>query len=107
MTGPAPFPRPAGRPRAGLRILFLCHRLPYPPDKGEKIRAFHEVRALAERHQVTLLALSDTDPLPDLAPLEAMCERVEVFPISRGGSYLRAAMGALHPRPLSLSLFES
>ncbi len=107
MTAPAPFPRPAGRPRAGLRILYLCHRLPYPPDKGEKIRAFHEIRALAERHQVTLLTLSDADPLPDLAPLEAMCERVEVFPISRGGSYLRAAMGALHPRPLSLSFFES
>ena len=98
--------RHVARPRAGLRILYLCHRVPYPPDKGEKIRAFHQVRALAERHKVTLLALCD-GPVPDLAPLEAMCERVEVFPLSRPASYLRAAVGALRPRPLSLSFFES
>jgi sugar transferase (PEP-CTERM/EpsH1 system associated) len=98
--------RHAARPRAGLRILYLCHRLPYPPDKGEKIRAYHQIRALASRHKVSLLALSDA-PLPDLAPLEALCERVEVFPISRPAGYLRAALGALRPRPLSLSFFHS
>ncbi len=98
--------RHVARPRAGLRILYLCHRVPYPPDKGEKIRAYHQVRALAERHKVSLLSLCD-GPVPDLAPLEAMCERVEVFPISRPGGYLRAALGALRPRPLSLSFFES
>jgi sugar transferase (PEP-CTERM/EpsH1 system associated) len=106
MTEPAPLLRHAARPRAGLRILYLCHRVPYPPDKGEKIRAFHQVRALAQRHKVSLLALCD-GPVPDLAPLEAMCERVEVFPLSRPASYLRAALGALRPRPLSLSFFES
>ena len=31
--------RHTSRPRAGLRILYLCHRVPFPPDKGEKIRA--------------------------------------------------------------------
>jgi len=98
--------RHVARPRAGLRVLYLCHRVPYPPDKGEKIRAFHQIRALAERHKVSVLALCD-GPVPDLAPLEAMCERVEVFPLSRPASYLRAAVGALRPRPLSLSFFES
>jgi sugar transferase (PEP-CTERM/EpsH1 system associated) len=98
--------RHAAPPRAGLRILYLCHRVPYPPDKGEKIRAYHQVRALAARHKVTLLALCD-GPVPDLAPLAAMCERVEVFPISRPAGYLRAALGALRPRPFSLSFFES
>jgi sugar transferase (PEP-CTERM/EpsH1 system associated) len=98
--------RHVARPRAGLRILFLCHRLPYPPDKGEKIRAFHEIRALAQRHRVTLLALADSE-IPDLAPLEVMCERVEVFPMSRPAGYVRAALGSLRPRPLTLSFFES
>lgn len=98
--------RRAARPRAGLRILFLCHRVPYPPDKGEKIRAWHEIRALARRHKVTLLALSD-GPVPDLAPLEAVCERVEVFPLSRPAAYLRAGLRLPLPRPLSLSFFES
>jgi sugar transferase (PEP-CTERM/EpsH1 system associated) len=98
--------RHAARPRAGLRILYLCHRLPYPPDKGEKIRAFHQIRALASHHKVSLLALSD-GPLPDLGPLEAICERVEVFPMNRSAAYVRAALGGLRPRPFSLSFFDS
>jgi len=28
-------------------ILFLCHRIPYPPDKGDKIRSYRWLRALA------------------------------------------------------------
>ncbi len=103
---PADLLRLAARPRAGLRILYLCHRVPYPPDKGEKIRAFHQIQALASRHKVSLLSLAD-GPLPDLAPLEAMCERVEVFPVNRSAAYLRAALGAPWPRPFSLSFFQS
>ncbi|HEX6903279.1 MAG TPA: TIGR03087 family PEP-CTERM/XrtA system glycosyltransferase [Thermoanaerobaculia bacterium] len=98
--------RHASRPRAGLRILYLCHRVPYPPDKGEKIRAFHQIRFLARRHKVHLLTLAD-GPVPDLAPLEALCERVEVFPLSRPAAYVRAAMRMTLPRPLTLSFFES
>jgi polysaccharide biosynthesis protein PslH len=104
MNEPTPLLRHATR--AGLRVLYLCHRVPYPPDKGEKIRAYHQIRALSERHRVSVLALCD-GPVPDLAPLEAMCERVEVFPLSRPASYARAALGAWRPRPLSLSFFES
>lgn len=98
--------RHAPRLRPGMRILFLCHRVPYPPDKGEKIRAFHEIRALARRNRVHLLTLAD-GPVPDLAPLDALCERVEVFPINRTAGYARAALGATRPRPLTLSFFES
>jgi len=98
--------RHAARPRAGLRVLYLCHRLPYPPDKGEKIRAFHQIRALSQRHKVSLLTLADAE-VPDLAPLRALCERVEVFPISRSAGYARAALGAWRRRPLTLSFFES
>jgi hypothetical protein len=104
MNEPTPLLRHATR--AGLRVLYLCHRVPYPPDKGEKIRAYHQICALSRRHKVSVLALCD-GLVPDLAPLEAMCERVEVFPLSRPASYARAALGAWRPRPLSLSFFES
>lgn len=90
----------------GLRILYLCHRVPCPPDKGDKIRAYHEIRALAERHRVHLLTLAD-GPVPDLSSLESVCEKVEVFPISRPAAFVRAALGALRPQPLTLSFFDS
>jgi len=37
-----------------MDILFLSHCVPNPPDKGEKIRAWHELNALAEKHRVHL-----------------------------------------------------
>lgn len=42
-------------------ILFLCHRIPYPPNKGDKIRAYHWLRALSARHRVHLGTFVD-DP---------------------------------------------
>jgi sugar transferase (PEP-CTERM/EpsH1 system associated) len=93
-------------PKPKMRILFLCHRVPYPPDKGDKIRAFHEIRALARRHRVHLLTLADSD-VPDLAPLAELCERIEVFPLRRSAAYARAALGLVRPQPLTLSFFES
>ena len=98
--------RHVSRPRAGLKILFLCHRVPYPPDKGEKIRAFNLIRGLARRHKVHLLTLAD-GAVPDLTQLEEMCEAVEVFPLSRPAAYVRAALHVLRPGPLTLSFFES
>ena len=44
-----------------MRILYLCHRIPYPPNKGDKIRAFHQLRAMAARHEVDVFTLAD-DP---------------------------------------------
>ncbi|MCW5632299.1 MAG: TIGR03087 family PEP-CTERM/XrtA system glycosyltransferase [Rubrivivax sp.] len=41
------------------RLLFLPHRLPYPPDKGDKIRSYHLLRHLAARHEVTLATFVD------------------------------------------------
>lgn len=97
---------PAAEPRQKLRLLYLCHRVPYPPDKGDKIRAFNEIRALSKRHRVHLLTLADSE-VPDLAPLEEMCERVEVFPVQRTGAYVRAALGIFSSRPLTLAFFDS
>jgi len=39
-------------------LLFLCHRPPYPPDKGEKIRAWHVLNRLARTHRVHLGCLA-------------------------------------------------
>jgi sugar transferase (PEP-CTERM/EpsH1 system associated) len=42
-----------------MKILFLAHRLPYPPDKGEKIRAFNILKHLASQHEVHLVSWAD------------------------------------------------
>jgi hypothetical protein len=48
-------------PQDKREILFIAHRVPYPPDRGDKIRSWHEFRYLSERAHVHLAALAD-DP---------------------------------------------
>ena len=45
-----------------MKILFLAHRTPYPPDKGDKVRSFHLLSYLAKRHDVSLVYYVD-DPV--------------------------------------------
>jgi sugar transferase (PEP-CTERM/EpsH1 system associated) len=92
--------------RKSLSILYLCHRVPYPPDKGDKIRAYNQIRVLAERHRVHLLTLAD-GPVPDLAGLHELCEAVEVFPISREAGLLRAVAALPGKQPLTMAFFSS
>ena len=54
-----------------MRVLFLSHRIPYPPDKGDKIRSFRLLEALAQRHEVRLITHAD-DPR-DLKHLPELC----------------------------------
>lgn len=51
-------------------LLYLVHRLPYPPDKGDKVRSYHLLQHLAARHRVFLGTFVD-DPA-DLAHVEAV-----------------------------------
>jgi sugar transferase (PEP-CTERM/EpsH1 system associated) len=44
-----------------MRILFICHRLPHPPNRGGKIRPYHMIRHLSGRHRVTVASLAASD----------------------------------------------
>ncbi|MBR0670170.1 TIGR03087 family PEP-CTERM/XrtA system glycosyltransferase [Neoroseomonas soli] len=92
---------------ARRRLLFLAHRIPYPPDKGDKIRAWHMLDHLAETWEVDLGCLVD-DPadLAHLPVLEARCATVRHARLTGAARRLRA-MAALRPgRPLSLGWFH-
>lgn len=41
-----------------MEILYVCHRYPYPPKRGGKIRPFNMIRHLSERHHVTVATLA-------------------------------------------------
>lgn len=43
------------------KLLYLCHRIPYPPNKGDKIRSFNILKALAEHYEIYLGCFID-DP---------------------------------------------
>ncbi len=73
-----------------MRILYLAHRIPYPPNKGDKIRAFHAIEHLARRHDVYCACFVD-DPadLRYVAVLRQMCREVIALPLNRRWATLR------------------
>jgi len=92
-------------------ILFLAHRIPFPPDRGDKIRSWHLLRHLAGLARVHLACFADDEE--DAAHLVAIRERlgprlgqahVEVRTRSRLASGMHALAGGV---PVSLAAFES
>ena len=91
-----------------MRILFICHRIPYPPSKGEKIRAFHQLRALAARHDVDLFTLADqAEDMTHQAALSQYCRSVTVARLVPIMARLRALPALLTRTPLTVPYFYS
>lgn len=88
-------------------ILFLAHRVPFPPDRGDKIRSFNIVRHLAARARVHVIAFADDPADGDPPPaFRALTASLTVVP--RTKSRARAAVEALATgRPVSLAAFAS
>jgi len=88
-------------------LLFVAHRVPYPPNKGDKIRSYHALRHLAARHRVHLCAFFD-DPadLAHEAVLSKMCASVRLIPLNVQVARLRSLAGLADGRPLGLPYYH-
>jgi sugar transferase (PEP-CTERM/EpsH1 system associated) len=65
-------------------ILYVTHRVPYPPDKGDRIRCFHILRFLAARADVFLACLADEPLHADVeTALGPLCREMAVVPLDR------------------------
>ncbi len=90
------------------RLLYLCHRVPYPPDKGERVRAFQEILALREHFSVSLAALAfDPDEHDCAEPLYDWCEEVYIARAGGPRGLLRGARSLLGGRSLTEGYFHS
>jgi sugar transferase (PEP-CTERM/EpsH1 system associated) len=88
-------------------LMFLAHRIPFPPDRGDRIRSFHILRHLARLRPVHLLGFVDSEEdrkaAKELLPMLASLH-IEI----RDKSRLRAGIEALVlGEPVSLTAFGS
>ena len=89
-----------------MNILYLAHRIPYPPNKGEKIRAWHQILHLAKNHAVHLVCMVD-DPadLAHVSILEKYCTSVAVVYRNKTSALITAALALLTRKSLSVGAF--
>jgi sugar transferase (PEP-CTERM/EpsH1 system associated) len=91
-----------------LKILYLAHRIPYPPDKGEKIRCFHQLQFLSARHSIDLFCFADSAKEAEGSQaLQEFCRRVHVETLLPRTGYLRLALRLFADLPASVAYYDS
>ena len=82
------------------RVLMLTHRLPYPPDRGDRIRSYHMLRLLSGQFDLAVACTSDEPVwLQHHQLLSTMARRVAIQPISNRWSKLKSVRAVLAGKP--------
>ena len=89
-------------------ILYLVHRLPYPPNKGDKVRSYHLLRHLQKNHRVFLgTFIDDPDDVQHLPVLQTMCKDLHVEHIEPRSAKIKSLGGLLTGEPLTLTYYRN
>ena len=88
-------------------LLYLVHRLPYPPNKGDKVRSYHLLKHLAARHRVFLGTFVD-DPQDEchLATLAPLCADIHAVRLNPRTAKLASLAGLLNGKALTLEYYQ-
>jgi len=92
-----------------LKILYLCHRFPYPGNDGSRVRSFHLIRHFSNSgHQVTVASMvrSEQEAIAG-QPLADYCNKVIMARVHEPLQNLRMAAYLFTPTPSSMGYFYS
>jgi sugar transferase (PEP-CTERM/EpsH1 system associated) len=90
------------------KVLYLVHRLPYPPNKGDKVRSFHLLKHLAARHQVYLgTFVDDPDDWQHLPVLRELCADVHAAELRPTRAKIASLRGLLTGEALGLPYYRN
>jgi polysaccharide biosynthesis protein PslH len=91
-----------------MKVLVLTHRLPFAPNRGDRVRAYHIVKQLARRADVHVLSLvHDAQEEAEAATMRRAGIAVTTARVSRVRNYVRGAAGLLSSTPLTHMLLDS
>jgi len=91
-----------------MRVLYLTHRLPYAPNRGDRIRAYHTIRSLAARMDLEVVSLvHDEHELAQADRLLDMGARITAIHAPRIRNFANATLRLAGRRPLTHLLLDS
>jgi sugar transferase (PEP-CTERM/EpsH1 system associated) len=90
-----------------MRIFFVCQRVPFPPDRGDKITTFHEIKHLSREHEVHVFCPGDgPEDLVNIPGLKAYAKSVSAGPVTAWGARLRALKALVSGSSLSVAAYS-
>lgn len=88
-------------------ILYLVHRLPYPPNKGDKVRSYNLLKHLLKQHRIFLgTFIDDPEDEVHVATLQGMCTELHVARLDPRRAKIRSMNGLLAGDPLTLRYYR-
>ncbi len=83
-------------------LLFLCHRIPFPPNKGDKIRSFNILKYLSQSYDIYLGAfVDDEDDWQYLEELKKYCKSTCILPLHKKRATLKGCTSFLTGEPIT------
>ena len=89
-------------------ILYLVHRIPFPPNKGDKVRSFHLLEFLAQRYEVHLGTFVDSaDDVVHVPRLQEYCASFKVAELRPAFARIRSLAGLWTGEALTLRYYRN
>ena len=91
-----------------MKILVVLPRFPYPLEKGDKLRAYHQIKELAKHNEVYLFCVSHTKVLPEhIEQLKPFCRDIRVVHSPRLVNYKNVVRNYLYTKSLQIGYWDS
>ena len=85
---------------------MIVSRFPYPLDKGDKLRAYYQLRELSEKFNVTLVALTDSKVGNEsLEHVKKYCEKIEIIPLTWFSKISQMTLCLFSNKPFQIGYF--
>ena len=91
-----------------MRILVVLPRFPYPLEKGDKLRAYYQIKELSKRNEIYLFCVSHSRVQPEhLEQLKPFCKDICVVKSPKLVNYKNVIRNFLHTKSLQIGYWDS
>jgi sugar transferase (PEP-CTERM/EpsH1 system associated) len=88
------------------KLIYVVSRFPYPLEKGDKLRAFHQLKELSKHFEITLIAISEKNiDHNHLLMVKSYCIDIQIIRINRLSIFINLIVALIQGKPLQTGYF--
>lgn len=88
-----------------MKLVVLTSRIPYPLEKGDKLRIFHQIKHLSKSNEICLICLNESSDEIDTSVLEELVTELHIIPLAKWKIPFRLFFAFFHNLPFQVEYF--
>ncbi len=90
------------------KLVVMLSRFPYPLEKGDKLRAFHQIKELSKKYSITLIATTDNSVKKEsIEQLKIYCTTIYIFRLNKISIFANILFKLFTNKPIQTGYFYS